>query len=389
MPGPRLLRSINSVRLLRQLRRGAVRSRAELARELGLNRSSVGHAVNDLLAAGLLRETGSLEGGAGRPGIGLALDPDGALFGGAVLSSRAVRGVALDPTGAVRARLERPLGAAAGRGPGAVFALVSELLAELPSTAGIGADRLAGAGVALPGVVAGGVLRWAHDPSLIGSDVAALLAERVEAPVFVDNDANASALAELHLAPAGSEPPAQHLVYLYLEEGVGGGLVIGGDVFRGASGAAGEVGRIPLGPADPPELGPAARFGDRVDVNGLLELYRAAGGAADDADAVVAAFRAGEAEAAAAVDRWAAWLARGCVVLAKVLDPERIVIGGPLSELLPVALPTITAALAEASGSAGVPPPRVAVSSFGAEAGAMGAAALPYHAFFALPDVAE
>ena len=149
------------------------------------------------------------------------------------------------------------------------------------------------------------------------------LGRRLGAPVYVDNDANCAALAEAHAIGA------RELVMLTLGTGVGGGVVTGGRIFRGAHGLGGELGHVVV-EADGPEC-PGA-----CDNRGCLEalcsgtaLARAAGMKGRE---VVAAAREGDAEAQAHLDRLGRYLGIGISNMVNTFQPEMVVIGGGLSE---------------------------------------------------------
>lgn len=143
-------------------------------------------------------------------------------------------------------------------GPDGVVGTVRGLVAEL-------SDRrreLVSVGVGIPGIVARGIVRHAVNLDLRETDLAAALRGRLAVPVAIDNDARAAALGA-HATRGGS------LAYLNLGTGIAAGVVTGGTVRRGATGAAGEIGHIPIDPA-----GPVCACGQR----GCIEAF--AGGAA-------------------------------------------------------------------------------------------------------------
>src|SRR5204863_4299288 len=144
-------------------------------------------------------------------------------------------------------------------------------------------------------------------------------------PVFVDNDANVAALAEAQLIEGG---PASHLVMLTLGTGVGGGVVIDGRVFRGATGLGAELGHMVIQADGLPCPG-------RTCPNrGCIEAYcsgsaleRAAGMKGRD---VVAAARAGDKDAQGHLDDLGRWLGVGISNFVNIFEPQHIVIGGGL-----------------------------------------------------------
>ncbi|NLT05661.1 MAG: ROK family protein [Solirubrobacterales bacterium] len=228
-----------------------------------------------------------------------------------------------------------------------------------------------------------------------GVPVRAELGMRLGVPIFVDNDANCAALAESRLA--GPEPVAD-LTMLTLGTGVGGGVIAGGRIFRGATGLASELGHMVVDGARAP-----AEQGDAFPRPGSLEwhcsgrgLERAASEAAAGAaggelarvlaergrvsgrDAVAAA-RAGDAAALAVLARYARWLGIGIATVVNMLEPSRVAIGGGLSEAADLFLDAAVAEAALWALPALWERTEVALARGGPEAGAIGAALLAAH----------
>ncbi len=240
---PGLLRHINTARCLRMLRRGAPFSRAELARELGLTRATIGHAIRELIASGLVIETVErTEGGRlGRPGSGLCLNPEGAYAIGIDISSISLTGVLVDLGMRVVHRVHAPMGPHLGDVQQAV-AQIAQFPARLLAASGIDPKRVYGVCVSVPGlvdqsgrVVVAPFLRWRDVP------LKQLLSARPELPwpITVCNDAVAFANAE---RASASERDAQNMLLILLTEGLGGAIVQRGQIFEGAHGYAGELG---------------------------------------------------------------------------------------------------------------------------------------------------
>lgn len=250
-------------------------------------------------------------------------------------------GVVLDGDGRVLAEDRRPT----PRGPGSLDALIGTL-AELTETLAGAIGPLDEVGVGVPGLVTdAGVLRAA--PNLDGVDdldVAGRLGGRLGMRVLVDSDATCAAIAEWrHGAAVG----ARDMVLVTLGTGIGGGLVAGGRLQRGAHGFAGEFGHMVVDPDGP--WCPCGRRGcwERyASGSGLARLARdaavarradrvlaLAGGDPDGVrgEMVQAAAREGDAQARAVIDEFSRWVALGLANLTNALDPEMIVLGGGLA----------------------------------------------------------
>jgi glucokinase len=209
-------------------------------------------------------------------------------------------------------------------------ALIEQLVRMIGEATGD--EPIAAVGLGVPSVVdwENGRIRASVNVPLEDVPLRDMLRERLEVPVFVDNDASVAALAEAH------DCGARHLVMLTVGTGVGGGVVIDGHVFRGATGAAPELGHMviaaDLGDGDPPH-------GERFPQPGSLESL-AAGTALDrlardrgfdDGRAVVEAAHAGDQRACEAVTLLGRRLGIGIANAINAFDPEVLAIGGGVS----------------------------------------------------------
>lgn len=385
MATPRSIRYLNEIRALNALFRAGGMSRADLARHLGMNRSSIGFIVEDLLADGLARErTAAPAPGAarrtGRPGIVVELDPDGAAFLGVEIGvdHLTVVGVDLSAREIVRRTVayptrERP----AATGVARASSLVEETIAGL----GLPRARLRGVCVAVPALVRDGVVRNALMLGWRNVPVQALLRKRLgDLPIRVENDANAFAFGETY---AGAAARADTIAFLLIENGAGGGVVIGGQLHRGASGFAGEFGQLPVAGDDG---GGAGHLERHIGKDAVLARYRAHGAPRSaDLPHLLAALRAREPAAVRTARAWGDHLARGLVAITDVLAPGRIVLGGSVAPLYPHVADRVEAAM-RAELLEGFPVPPVEVSRLGAEGAAFGGACLLHQSLFAVDE---
>lgn len=191
-------------------------------------------------------------------------------------------------------------------------------------------------GIGVPSVIdfATGTARHSVNVPLQDVPLRRILTERLKMPVFVDNDATCAALAEAH--DDDLHQIAQSLVLLTIGTGVGGGIVIGGRIYRGATGGAAELGHTLVG-ADLSAGAPP--HSDQNPQPGSLERL-SAGRALDalgrergfpDGPAVVAAARAGDASALEAIHILGERLGVGIANVINTFDPEQVVIGGGVS----------------------------------------------------------
>ena len=277
--------------------------------------------------------------------------------------------IGLDGDGAERARLRRPV---PGSFDGVVDA-VAEMVAEL-ATAGV---RAPGVGVSLPGVITrgGDISMIVNLPWLEMRPLRRALESRLGCPVALANDANCFALSE---ATDGAGAGAEVVLGVILGTGVGGGLVVRGEVLVGANATAGEWGHnpwpTPEGAGIPCACGRFAQGCVETWLNGaaLSRDYAALGGGQATAEEIGGWAESGEAQAARAVARYAERLAQALAGAINLLDPDVIVLGGGLSEI--AALYRLVPAAWGAHASVARPATKLARARFGPESGLRGAA---------------
>jgi predicted NBD/HSP70 family sugar kinase len=227
--------------LLRLIREGVAVTRAELARETGLARSTVAQRVDALLRQGLVYEAGGSASTGGRPATVLALNRDAGVVLVADLGATHARVAISDLGGAPLAERASDLDIAVG--PEAALEWVAgrfdELLGEVRRSPG----DVRGIGLGVPGPVEFDSGQPVNPPIMPGWDgfpIPDWFASRYSAPVLVDNDVNIMALGEHRLHWAETE----HLLLIKVGTGIGCGIVANGHIHRGARGAAGDIGHI-------------------------------------------------------------------------------------------------------------------------------------------------
>jgi glucokinase len=204
-------------------------------------------------------------------------------------------------------------------------ALLDQLVALVERTR---SERLAAVGVGVPSVVdfeTGRVVSSVNIP-LRDVPLREVLGDRLDVPVFVDNDATVAALAEAH--DEQLRLVARDLVMLTIGTGVGGGLVLGGQIYRGATGGAGELGHTIVGLDITDRVPEPERFPQPGSLESLasgLALDRLSG--QPGAETVQAAHD-GNAHAQAFVEQWAERIGIGVANAINTFDPQEVVIGG-------------------------------------------------------------
>jgi predicted NBD/HSP70 family sugar kinase len=338
--------------VLRHVRDRAVISRARIAAETGLNKSTVSSLIAELIDLGLVRETGDDErpGSVGRPAatvclsttmvaIGLELNVDYIavaledLAGNAIAERRIYRDLRESPPGPVLDELAR--------------LATAEL--ELARTEGL---RVFGIGIAVPGLVdvGPGVLLRAPNLGWQGVAIARELAERLDMPelvVRVENEANLAALSELWHGGARNR---RSFVYVFGEIGVGAGIVIDSVLFRGAHGFSGEFGHVTIDRSGAPCA--CGSRGCLETIAGLEAIAIRAGlvpGSIDRTQSLAEELgrraAGGDAATLASLDQAAAALGPALASAINLLDLDAVVLGGCYEALAPWLIKPIELAL--------------------------------------------
>ena len=303
-------------------------SRAELSKVTGLSKQTVSEVVDVLRRDGWAHVTGRTNGRIGRTALNYELRRDAAFVFGVDLGGTKIAAALADVACNIVA--ERTV-ATDPRGGMAVIRQIGGLLRDLTEEASVDAVHVTLAVLGSPGVLdkAGGV---GFAPNIAGFEtlnVPAALQMALGCPVEIENDVNLAVLGERW---RGSAPGCEHVAFIALGTGVGLGLVSGGQLMRGARGAAGEIAYLPLG-SDPASQA-ARRQGaleETVGAVGIAGRYVANGGAAaTPVSAIFDAFVAGEPAARRTLDETAILVARAVLSIVAVIDPERIILGGSI-----------------------------------------------------------
>jgi glucokinase len=302
------------------------------------------------------------------------------------IGARKVYALVADLDGEIAATVRHETTARVRDDPDALLALVEAAATEALDEADVAPETLQAVGVGTPGVVDPGTGQVSLAPQLGGWDGIRLgpqLEPSFPCPVLVDNEVQLSVLAERW---RGAAQEIDDVFYVQLGVGIGGGVLIGGEVYRGSSGAAGEIGYLPLfdghdgkdglGPFEYAAGGTAfARLGRRaVEAGRGAALLELAAGDPDaiDAEVVFAAAERGDEAAREILDELLDRLARGIASAVTVLNPSTVIVGGGISRAGAILLGPLDRRIREL-----VPvPPHVALSALGDQAVALGAARL-------------
>nr|WP_083976279.1 ROK family transcriptional regulator [Herbidospora sakaeratensis] len=392
-PSQEEIRRHNLGTLLRHVHLGGPTSRAELTSRMGLNRSTIMALTADLTAAGLVREELPKETGrAGRPS--LVVRPESSrvyvlAFDVGVDRLVAARvglgGVILDRRWAVRPRGAFDLNESVATLAGFARQMHRKTRADTVCV---------GAAAAFCGAVrkTDGLVRFSPNLEMEDGPFGEELSKRLAMglPVTVGNDANLGALAE-HTRGTGTG--CRDLVYLHGDVGIGGGIVVNGQLLGGAAGYGGEVGHMVVNPG-----GRACGCGSHgcleaeVGERALLELAGssgiqrlAAGRGRDGIHAVVEAADRGDIIAQDALHRVGDWLGIGVANLVNVFNPEVVIFGGTLREIYLGSAAQVRSRLNLATHPALRETLRLRTSELGDDATLVGAAELAFTKVLADP----
>jgi predicted NBD/HSP70 family sugar kinase len=308
-------------------------TRGEVMDSTGLARSTVNQRLDTLLTAGLLVPAGeSASTGGRRPGR-FAFNAQAGITLVVDVGASGFRTAVCDLAGSILA--DRAAQISVASGPLEVLGLVDERFQALLADVGRAREDVKGVAISVPGPVQYATGRVVSPPIMTGwdgFDIPRHFRDRYGVGVLVDNDVNAMAVGEQRIC----YPDVAHLAFLKVGTGVGCGIVAGGQMLRGAQGAAGDIGHTRVTVTDVAEE-PICLCGNTGCVEAyaggwaLIRDLRAAGQAVDTVDDVVALIRAGDPVAARLARRAGRILGEAVADTVSVLNPAVVVIGGQLA----------------------------------------------------------
>lgn len=387
------MRDMNLALILNTLRAQAPLSRSRLAAATGLNKATVSSMVRDLLRNGFVQELGADPslGDVGRPAINLGPNPDagfiigveiGVDFISVITANFAVDVVARRYESTLRLHSEQ-----------AILDRLLFLLKESIEQVGRRGKPLFGIGVGVPGLVdiSSGTLLFAPNLGWRDLPLRQLLTAKLQVPVYVANEANLAALGESYFGAGGD---SGFMLYVSSGIGIGGGIVLNGRLVEGATGFAGEVGHMTV-----EQNGLQCNCGNRgcwETVASQRALFRRieeaiAGGEPSwleeategDMDRLTVPLVAEAAQqkdvvACRALEETGRWLGVGVASLMNVINPQRVVFGGPLSLAHEYLLPLIRETVAERAWDWVHERADIVLAAQGEDAVALGGVAIVY-----------
>ena len=377
---PERARSHNKQLVLRAVRHSGTIGRAEIARASGLSTQAVSNIISDLLAEGLLVEQGHRSAGRGLPVQQYAIRPGGGYAFGVEVRPTAMFTALVDLVGTPilthRTQLKDPT-------KGVILDTVCAQLDHALSQTQVQRHMLMGAGIVMPGPFGDtGLTGTASElPGWNIGDPAEIFATALELPVFVENDANAAAMAE---RMNGVARGLDDFAYLYFGQGLGLGLVQNGQILQGAFGNAGEIGHIQvLVDGRPVELESAT---SRLSVQACLARQ---GMDVTTMDDLTSLYSSANRHLMLWLDQAAQAFSAALSIIENLFDPETVILGGAMPDVL---LDHIIARTVLPERSVSNRPdrvhPRLMRGTSGRMTATLGAAALVLHQAFT-PTIAE
>jgi len=361
--------------LLRLLRDGRPRTRAELAHETGLARSTVRARLDSLLDAGLVSDAGQGASTGGRPASRFVFNAMARVALAADVGATHATVAVADLTGVPLASETIDIDIADG--PAVVLPRLVDGWRGLLYDGGLDHAGLAGAGIGLPGPVEHSTGRPNNPPIMPGwdgYDVPGQVSALLDVPVLVDNEVNLMALGE----HTRCFPDADHMIVVKVATGIGSGFISNGRLHRGAVGAAGDLGHIlaPRGGDQPCRCGNTGCLEAVASGPAIAATLRTHGLDAVTSADVVGLVRAGNLEAGRAVRQAGRDIGDVLAACISMFNPTLIVVGGSIAMAGEMLLAGVRESIYRRSLPLATENLRIVQSRAGSEAGVLGAAAM-------------
>ncbi len=394
------LRETNLSAVLRLIHSKSPISRAQLAVITGLNKSTISSLVDELLMRNLVHETGSNSGAAGRPATWLEINPQAGLIIGVELGVDFVSVAVTDLMGSILWRRKEDTDPTEDQEK--MIKQTLQIVKEAMTANTKKGGRFLGLGLSTPGTVDlnEGLLIFAPNLHWHNVPFRKIFHEQTKLDIFIENDANAAAIAE-HLFGA-----AQHnrdFLFVFAGVGIGGGLFLNGKLYRGKNGFAGEIGHFPI-MAEPSQIlchcgnygcwetyanqySIIQRLQTRLELkNGsIIPALMSKQKIPLSIPLIKQAADSGDQAAIDVFNEAGYAMGQGFAGLINIFNPEKIILGGPLSIAGDYLLPAIKETVANHSMPEFDQQTEVVLSTFGPDASLIGAIAIVADDVFAKP----
>lgn len=369
------------------VRTGQASRRRELQDVTGLSRSTVTGRVDQLLASGLLHESGVEHGSRGRPSSVLAFNENYGVVLAADLGATHARVAICDLAGSPLVETTKHL--LISDGPDIVLGWLERTWAKQLRTAAVSGARVVGLGVGVPGPVDFGSGRAIRPPIMPGWDaypVRRRLADRFGVPGFLENDANVMALGE-YLANFRNCPS---FLFVKVATGIGAGIIVDGQLNRGATGGSGDIGHIRLDESPTqPQCACGARGCLAATASGgaIARQLRDLGRPAESSRDAVRLAEQGDVKAVALIRQAGLLIGDVLATSVSLLNPQVLMIGGDLPQAQDHFMAALRARLYQRTQPLATRELHVLTSSLGERSGIFGAARLVVEEVFSAMSV--
>lgn len=388
----KFLKVYNETGILDLIRTEKALSRADLSKATGLSATATGAIVSSLIDKGYIHEVGTGESKGGRKPVLLELKPDSYYSIGLDVDIDSISYILMDITGRVVSEGIRELGSFT---PAAVVDKAEECIKGIVAKRSVELEKLLGIGISVPGMVDAETHSILLAPNLNWEDVdlGPMLRERLNLPVYIENEAMASAICENWI---GACQGISNFVCVNIKTGIGAGIFTGGRLYRGAGGSAGEVGHIVVD-----ERGPKCGCGNY----GCLETIASTGrivekarrlvrqGVASslndvtDVDSIhlshiIEAARTGDEAARGLLNEAARYIGIALSNLVNTLNPSRIVLGKDFVKYGDLVMDILRSVIDTKSLKRPASNVEITISETGEDASTLGAAILPLKVLF-------
>ncbi|USG66971.1 ROK family transcriptional regulator [Brevibacillus ruminantium] len=366
----KLVKKLNKEEILQQVITHGQISRADISKQTKLSRPCVSALVEEMIREGLLYEVGMGDSRGGRKPILLEYNYQAYAIAGAVFDGSTLDMAIADLKGQFLARFQKRLSL-----PAQGEFVIEELtqgLDRLMQECGLEKDRLLGIGVGLPGVTQRGSGTVSFSPSTgwMGSPIQQTIEERLGLPVIIDNDVNMMTLGEY---VRGVGVGHATVVYIYVGTGIGSGIILDGQFYRGSREAAGEIGFMMIGPDHVRRDGASGVFETHYSAPGIASMAKGFLSDLQEGSSVIEALircsREEHAEAVKLLDDVYRHWAYGMANIVSILNPELLILSGEMVHIDEKGVKRIHDWLTEWVPVA----PRLEKASLGQQAGLIGA----------------
>ena len=389
----KFLKRYNETAVLDLIRVRKGMSRADISLATGLSPTATGMIVSGLMEKGYIYETGTGESRGGRRPVMLELKPGSFFSAGVDIDTDYVNVILMDITGRIIG--EKTEHAMISSNAGATARKIEDLVEEVLKNHGVHTDRLLGIGISVPGMVDSETHRIVLAPNLgwENTDMASLLEGFPRVPVYLENEAMASAICENWI---GSCQGVDNFVCINIKSGIGAGIYTGGRLYRGSGGSAGEMGHIVVDENGPlcgcgnygclETMASTTRIIEKVrklvrqgvvsKLNGFQNLEEIT------INDVIAAARSGDEAARGILTESARYLGIAVSNIVNTLNPSKIVIGKEFVRYADIVMDQVKSIVKCKALKSPASKVEIAASEIGEKTSVIGAAIIPLKVLF-------